>query len=215
MTDAEFISYVEAHSETPWKLFLPEQVERLYRLAGIEVKWTSSRGPLSIKSDMTKSILRLIPFSPLCRFYAGVAPDHKNRLFDDILGFSDMELENVHDYIQWLFPLPEPSAYNPWAPIMTKSDILNFKMDPQLRQQTYKAFRRWMAFLTCTTHWCAPTDHNHLRITRAIRFLTLIDQPEEAELLASTASDMMRKHSSEFLETTEAYWKDALKLSPA
>lgn len=215
MTDEEFIAYVLAHSETPRALFLPKQVERLYRLAGLEVKWAGARGPLAIRLDMVKAIVRLIPFSPLCRFYAGVAPDHRDRLFEDILKFSDEDLEDVHDYIQWLFPLPEPSAYNPWAPLLSEADIANFKADPQLRQQAYKAFQRWFAYLEGNKHWCAPRDHNHLRITRVIRFLVLTDQVEEARQLHAKTEEMMLAHSPSFPDQTRYYWREALNPNPA
>lgn len=215
MTDEEFIAYVRVHSETPRALFLPEQVERLYRLAGLEVKWAGARGPLAIKSDMAQAILRLVPFSPLCRFYAGVTPDHRDRFFDDILEFSDEDFEGVHDYIQWLFPVPEPSMFNPWAPLLSEADIQVFKTDAEMRAQAYRAFRRWLQFLSNNPHWCVPRDHNHLRITRVIRFLTLTDQGSEAQQLFQTAVEMMGKHSPSFPEQTRFYWEEALNLKPA
>ena len=45
--------------------------------------------------------------------------DHRGRLLSHILGFSLDELEFHHDYIQWLFPLPEPSGANPSAPLLS------------------------------------------------------------------------------------------------
>jgi hypothetical protein len=215
MTDAEFLAYVEAHAETPRALFTPEQVERLYQLAGLTVTWEGERGPLAIKPDMAKAILRIVSFSPLCRFYAGVAPDHAGRFFDDIVKFDDTHLEEVHDYIQWLFPVPEPSAFNPWAPLLTEADIQIFKTDVGLRAQAYRAFRRWYAFLQGNTHWCVPRDHNHLRITRVIRFLTLTEQDAEAQQLYSTASLMMVRNATNFPDTTLNYWKEALNPKPS
>ncbi len=49
-------------------------------------------------------------------FYRGEAADARGRWWRDILAKSDEWLEATHDYIQWLFPLPERSAFNPDAP---------------------------------------------------------------------------------------------------
>jgi hypothetical protein len=41
----------------------------------------------------------------------------------DIHEFDFYELEFHHDYIQWLFSLPEPSGANEWAPLLSERDI--------------------------------------------------------------------------------------------
>ena len=56
------------------------------------------------------------------RFFAGGADDD-GRTFDEILGWDDARLEMVHDYIQWIFPLPERSGANPWAPVLDAATI--------------------------------------------------------------------------------------------
>src|SRR5438874_20180 len=52
----------------------------------------------------------------LLRFYSGEGTDDRDRTIADIWCYSHNELEGVHDYIQWLFPLAERSAFNPAAP---------------------------------------------------------------------------------------------------
>ena len=50
----------------------------------------------------------------IVRFYGDeAAKDDEGRSLEDILKFKDNELEYHHDYIQVLFPLPEPSPINP------------------------------------------------------------------------------------------------------
>ncbi len=36
-------------------------------------------------------------------FYSGEKPDCRGRYIEEVWSFSDHQLENVHDYIQWLF----------------------------------------------------------------------------------------------------------------
>ena len=58
----------------------------------------------------------------LLRFYRLEGADARGRTLAEIWSWDAARLEGVHDYIQWLFPLPEPSAFNPQAPILTEAD---------------------------------------------------------------------------------------------
>ena len=69
-----------------------------------------------------------MPDSRVLEFYRGHGRDHRGRLLADILGFDFYELEFHHDYIQWLFPLPEPSGANASAPLLTDEDIAAFTL---------------------------------------------------------------------------------------
>ena len=42
---------------------------------------------------------------------------------DDLQTQTPEGLERTHDYIQWLFPLPERSSANPDAPRLSSADI--------------------------------------------------------------------------------------------
>jgi Opioid growth factor receptor (OGFr) conserved region len=46
---------------------------------------------------------------PIVSFYAGETPDSRGRKIEEIWNFNDRQLETVHDFIQWLFPLPTSS----------------------------------------------------------------------------------------------------------
>jgi len=69
----------------------------------------------------------------LVRFYARLAPDDRGRFLEEIQGWSDLQLERTHDYIQWLFPLTKRSAFNPSAPILDAKAISEFRSRPKLR----------------------------------------------------------------------------------
>ena len=51
--------------------------------------------------------------TPLLGFLIGAGTDAAGRNHADIIAMTDAELEQHHDYIQWLFPLPEPSRAVP------------------------------------------------------------------------------------------------------
>ena len=89
--------------------------------------------------------------SRLVDFYRGAAKDTQRRFLGAILAWDDEELEEVHDFIQWLFPLPEPSRFNADAPLLTAEDIREFKSDPSLRANVLKSLRRMLTFLGLAT----------------------------------------------------------------
>src|SRR5271170_590862 len=85
--------------------------------------------------------------SRLVDFYRGLTTDTEGRRLEDILVWPDDDLEEIHDFIQWLFPLPEPSQFNPDAPLLSDKDIAAFKSDPLLQANLMKSFERILAFL--------------------------------------------------------------------
>ena len=58
----------------------------------------------------------------------------------------DERLEAVHDFIQWLFPLPEPSPVNPLAPVLDRETVEAFAARPELRENLRVSFLRMLRF---------------------------------------------------------------------
>ena len=164
------------------------------------------------------------------RFYRGDGTDSEGRRLDEILSWDDRLLEGVHDYIQWLFPLDERSAFNPDSPLVTRTDRDEFRSDETLAANLRRAFIRMLAFYgfhlvetnatttverasawpSRSTTWLRRHNHNFLRQTRIIRSLTLLGQP----LLARAFGEALLKeheHAPAVIgSTTAGYWKDAL-----
>lgn len=67
--------------------------------------------------------------------------------FDIVRNWSDDEWEGIHDFIQWVFPLKEPSNFNPDAPLLTDEDIAIFRADPELQQAVFLSFHRFLKFV--------------------------------------------------------------------
>lgn len=129
-------------------------------------------------------------------FFAGTRPDDKGRMLSEIQDWSNEELEGCHDQIQWMFPAPERSNYNPKAPLLTKEVIERF--NDIMRANLSINFMRMMKFygfeieenpLKITLpegeipYWLNPRDHNLLRLTRIVRSLKLLGMEEESMAL--------------------------------
>lgn len=120
----------------------------------------------------------------LLEFYNG-GYDNKGRRLDDILSWSDEEWENCHDYIQWVFPTKEKSEYNIEAPVLDDESIEMFRNSLHLLERSIDSLKRYLSFLEGNTGiWMCEYNHNHLRITRVIKFLICIEMNESAKHFA-------------------------------
>ena len=165
--------------------------------------------------------------SQLVDFYRGNATDAEGRYLRDIWNWPDQEWEAVHDFIQWLFPLPEPSRFNPDAPLLTAEDIQAFQTDEQLQLNLRKSFERILTFLgltetadgkiidgpnfssRATDVWETP-NHNWLRISRILRSLSLLGLANEATMLYDWLEGTYRRHRFAIDAETFRYWTGAL-----
>lgn len=168
--------------------------------------------------------------SELIKFYKGSGTDQSGRKISDIWNFNHSQLEYNHDFIQWLFPLPERSRFNYSAPVLTKQDIDGFKNDPVLRANVFRSFETMMkfygfeinradnnysliksaAFKERSANWLNPGNHNFLRITRILKFLTLAGQAKLATCFF-TALDEVYATNKPVISSSYNFWKSAVQ----
>ena len=159
-------------------------------------------------------------------FYRGEAPDYKGRTLEALWGWDDGRLEDVHDYIQVLFPLKEPSLFNSRAPLLDDASVAAFRADERVRANLLRSFERMLRFYGFrrdaatgevveaenfadrAREWLTPGDHNHLRITRILKCLSACGLGAEAaafqkRLLAVAGPGRVSAESV-------YYWRNAL-----
>jgi hypothetical protein len=167
--------------------------------------------------------------SPLVDFYSGTGTDDRGRSMADILAWDDTQLEQVHDYIQWLFPLPTRSAYNPFAPVLSAADIAAFREDGALQERVEDAFARILAFYGFervegqsgpvvrqspkfperSPVWLTRQNHNHLRLSRILRFLVLAGLEPLALAFWRALDEVSRAQPHIVGERTARFWREA------
>ena len=169
----------------------------------------------------------------LLEFYSGRATDDRGRYLREILEWSDQELESVHDYIQWLFPLREPSAFNPRAPLLDDAAMGEFRRSGELQRNVLASFERMLRFYgfelaaaaeDCVVRravnfserarvWLAPMNHNHLRITRILKCLRLVGLEDHGraffDALAAIHESEKRRARLAITAETFRFWRDA------
>jgi hypothetical protein len=114
-------------------------------------------------------------------FLEGKAPDHRGRILAMLLQQTDHQAETTHDYIQWLFPLNEPSRSVNGVPVLTELDIDEIRQSSLAQANLAESARWFLGFLERNDHWIIKYNHNHLRITRVIKSLRLLASDKAAD----------------------------------
>jgi hypothetical protein len=147
---------------------------------------------------------------PLHRYLAGVGVDGRGRHASNVLGFSDEQLENTHDYIQWLFPLAARSGAQPDAPVLTDVEAAAIRQDQRAMDTLERATDRMLRFYRDTTDWLSPYDHNHLRITRIIRSLKLLAGAGAARRFHDAIMALNAAAGARINARSLRFWEDAI-----
>ncbi len=161
--------------------------------------------------------------SALLSFYRGQGVDAAGRTIDEIWAWEHRRLEMVHDFIQWLFPLPETSRFNPDAPLLSASDIASFRTDMDLKARAQRSLDLMLAFYGLTrvadkisrangfdasAHWLQPLNHNHLRLTRILLFLRHAGLTAESDGLLALLEDIASYEGKAAIsERTLQFWR--------
>jgi hypothetical protein len=164
----------------------------------------------------------------LMRFFAG-GVDDEGRTLDEIVGWDDARLEMMHDYIQWIFPLPERSGANPEAPVLDAQTIAAIRGSAEMQGRLRAAFQRMLAFYgfapdrdavvegprfaAASRNWLHAGNHNHLRLTRMLRSLRVLGLEREAAALWEALRVVYERESAAGRRTitqeTFAFWREA------
>ncbi len=165
----------------------------------------------------------------LLSFYRHAGTDHRGRTRKDILAFDAGRLESTHDFIQWLFPLPEPSGANPHAPLLTQGDIAAFEAESALREELLRSLEVMLRFYGLSLagtpgarrvdraanyasrsgEWLGRS-HNFLRISRILRSLALLGCGDEARAFLAQLEEIYRENAQDIGSDTLRYWRRAI-----
>ena len=169
--------------------------------------------------------------APLIAFYRGQMPDAGGRLIDEIWHWNFRRLEIAHDYIQWLFPLPEPSRFNADAPCLSAAEARLFHVDDELQARLGRSLEMMLGFYGFARrdraimrdsnfkerarNWLTPLNHNHLRLTRILLALGYLGRRSDAEALFACLADIARHEGREAIsDRTSGFWQSAIENPP-
>lgn len=162
--------------------------------------------------------------SPIIEFYAGTGTATNNRTLATIQGWDHRELDVVHDFVQWMFPLTERSEVIINAPVLTHEDIGIFNTDKALQGNLLKSFRVMLDFygfelgesITLAPNfeersnvWISQNNHNYYRISRILQSLMLLGLGHYAERFYVALSKVHAEHPDKMNEAY-IYWTDLM-----
>ena len=160
--------------------------------------------------------MRLIPF-----FECDIRNKPNFFLLSDIWTWDEENLEQKHDYIQWLFPDTTKSVFNPDAPIPTTEEIRLIGTDGLLREHYLRGLRVMMRFYgfvfvngKMVPHARARLcflniehkSHNLLRITRILKSLLLFGFSKGFDVVLQGLTDYLPKSNIATQRAITDYW---------
>ncbi len=182
---------------------------------------------MNVKMKDRRGIEREVAImSRLLDFYRGRGTDTEGRTLAELWAYSDREMEAVHDFIQWMFPLREPSRFNPDAPLLTDADVEAFRSDASLQAAMGRSLGRFLAFLGLKFEagavveaddferkravWTSP-NHNWLRITRVLTSARMLGQADAAGAFFRFLDDRTASGEVRADAQTLGYWSAAIR----
>ena len=164
---------------------------------------------VSLSCSMLWRHMREEEVMALTEFLDGSAPDNRGRYISEIYSLNDQEIESTHDFIQWIFPLRDASRAVFNAPVLSEDEVREIQGN-QIAQENLAKFAEWyLGFLKRNKYWVARYDHNHLRITRAIKSIRLLVGDREADALRNQIFETLGDARSQIDPKAVSFWMDA------
>jgi len=162
----------------------------------------------------------IIKGDTIVEFLVGEGEDYKGRTFASMLNWSDEQLEQCHDQVQWMFPLHEESKHASTYPVVDKALIDKIKSNRTIHidiaHNLLKAKDRFESFYGIGDYedvdkqrkWCRNHNHNLLRVTRIIRCLRLFGLTDAAKDFHNKVTAVGKYFG--ISDVTLQYWDRAL-----
>ncbi len=147
---------------------------------------------------------------PATNFLAGKQPDAAGRMVMDYWRKDYDWLEETHDYIQWAFPLPVASRYNPTAPRLRADEPGLVRSMPMVAVSFKRNVQMMLRFYDDRHEWLRAHDHNHLRITRILKSARLLMPNSGLDMKFYTAV-LLRARAGTVNDKTISIWTDVVR----
>ncbi len=107
------------------------------------------------------------------------------------------------------FHLLTPVYQFPALPALTFDEIAVLRLSIAAKTSIVKSADWYTAFLSRNSHWKAKYDHNHLRITRAIKALRLLVSDDEANRFRDGVFALLGDDFAMIDEKAQSFWNAA------
>jgi hypothetical protein len=170
----------------------------------------------------------------MLEFYRGAGKIHSGdsngKQIRDVFNFDRKEKEEKHNFIQWLFPLKESSAFNPDVPLLNDPLILLMKKDPIVQKNLQGSLDSMLEFywlkwkdgsrreiiqkepfkeraVKSDEGWVSVNHHNFLRLSRMMKSLNLLGLENESLALRDCLMNIGKEYPQHIPKETLEYWE--------
>ena len=165
----------------------------------------------------------------LLRFFRNEEDPQIPHRHEDVVCFTDNEMEWHHDFIQWIFPTTQPSVMHPDAPAIDEHFTEQLFADKCAMKNFCKSCQRYLNYMNFECEGdCNIVDstreipfyklpyHNFLRITRVLDSLNQTGHPQCSKAVYEKMFEVMRsgankKELSFLLNASVEYWRRTQK----
>jgi len=167
--------------------------------------------------------------SDIVKFYRG-GKNGNGYSLEDMWAFNYNEMEHIHDYIQWMFPMVEPDYWNRDTPKLTDEDIKAFKRSKAIMGRVAESFyvilefwglrvevksgiivvTRRESYQDMSKQWQTGTNHNFLRVTRVLHCLNDLGLRKMALAFYKALTEAAKENPERFNETSISCWENAM-----
>lgn len=154
-------------------------------------------------------------------FFLELSTDAVGRRLSDILNFSEREIEEKHDFIQWIFPTKEASQFNYNAPVISGNFKYMFSENKIVQDNFCKSCMMFLNFIAidCDKEKEIITEikekkkyydlprHNLLRITRMLNSLNQIGKNECSKRIFKQLEKIYNDNPKSVPKLSFSIWK--------
>jgi hypothetical protein len=165
--------------------------------------------------------------SKLIDFYRNLGTNDRGRTLRSELIKDWNWMEDTHDYIQWWFPLFDPSQATSDSPVLTAEDVCIFHSDRSVRMNLLLCFEAMLEFYGLeladgrssfvliepspvfegnSEAWLTPGNHNFLRITRILKSLRILGLKEYSDAFFASLIPIYNANRDVIGEVTYGFW---------
>lgn len=149
----------------------------------------------------------------LIQFYCNDMASSSNHYLNDLFIWNNEAWDRHHDFIQWIFPLIEPSQFNPDAPLLDKETIIFLRNSEIFKENFLLILDRTYSFLgfhsrNSKPFWVTPNNHNQLRITRILTSCKLLSDIDIMPFF-NWLNKLAENNPESISKVTLDFWKNA------
>lgn len=151
----------------------------------------------------------------LILFFENTHPNYDGKYLHDIRNWSDLQLEENHRFIQWMFPNREASTFNSDAPLLDDETVEAFRSRNDLKYEVSQNLERMISFYQLNDEsgdrpwWVTKGNHNYLRITRILNSLREFEMFDEATDFFDKLANVYFNNRGFIGRTTFDFWEKA------